>query len=336
MMKRVDRRAVIAGAGLVLLVGCAGRLPAGSLGESRQSGVPVAGGQPDGRTEVAQGTLLVAVRWPDRSIQTIPLGTAKIRIRVLKGAAIRQELPLGRPADNGGPLVSKASLQLDAESGLTVLAEAFRLGTNPASGDISLASASVSGVEIVPNQRTTATLELIPAFVPVLTGFTPDNGGPGVRVTLTGAFGSSGYYGVRIGTTSGWGSASGSTITAEVPQGATTGPVSALDDGVPSAPGATFSVLASLALQPQTVTLGKGQTATFSVPTGTDTLGRQVANPTLTRWEVFDPTPLFMPGAGSAVGTLTPAGLFLAQATGTAWVQVWSGNLAATAAVTVN
>jgi hypothetical protein len=87
-----------------------------------------------------------------------------------------------------------------------------------------------------------------------------------------------------------------------------------LDDEVPSLPGGTFSV-----------------------PTGTDTQGLSIVNPTLTRWKLIDPSRLSLPGDDtSLIGTLDQDGLFTATMPGTAHVYVFSGTLFATMSVTVN
>lgn len=282
-----------------------------------------------------KGTLLVNVLWPKRATQMIPLSTQTIRFRVTKGNNILSEIPLSRPVRNGSPLVAQASLRLDADSGLTIQADAFSTSL-VASSDLPIASATLTGVSVVANQRTPVQLSLAPVFTPTLTDFTPKNGGPGVPVTLRGSFGSSGYYGLGIGGVEGYGSLSGSDVIAFIPSGATTGPLVVLADGVPSSMGATFNVLTRLDLSPLSPVTSTGSPITFTVPTGLDTSSQSIANPTLTAWEVVDPANLNPPGPQpSTVGTISSSGVFTPQATGTAWVRVRSGYLFATASVTV-
>jgi len=286
----------------------------------------------------ARGTLSVRLRWPERRVQTIPISTQIIRLRVLKNGVVVSELPISRPSSTNPNQSAQGSLQLDAGTGLTVQAEAFR-ASPIASGDVPIASASVTGVGIFVNQKTTVTLNLVPVFVPTLTGLSPSNGGPGVAVTLSGAFGGSGYYGMGLAGLISSGRASGGAIVATVPFRATTGPAIALADGVPSAGGATFSVLAGLGLTPSAGATTVGNTVQFSVPTGTDTSSPSltIANPTITGWDVVDPAQLVSPNAPTRnVGSIDSNGLFTAKARGTVWVRAFSGYLVATASITVN
>lgn len=286
--------------------------------------------------QATRGSLSFKLLWPKREIQLIPLSAQTIRIRVLKNGTLRYEHALPRPAGDGTALVGEASLPLDAESGLTVLAEAFRSAPVIPS-DQPIATASASGVDVVANQKTSVVLNLAPAFTPTLTGFSPTNGGPGVEVTLSGSFGDSQYHGIGIGGVTGPGRASGSAVVANVPDGALTGPVTAFADGVSSPPGATFRVLKALNFDPASKSFQVGDTFEFGVASGTDTNDQAVGNPTITRWEVIDPAQLNAAfPAPSQVGTITSKGEFTAQAAGTTLIRVWSGSVAAMATITVD
>jgi hypothetical protein len=289
----------------------------------------------DPTTRAPQGMLSVNIRWPERQTQTIPLSTQTIRLRVSQGDTVLHDLPLGRPEASDSALVSGATLLVDAGTGFTIRADAYR--TSPvSSGDVPIASDVQSNVTIHASQKNPVALDLHPVFVPTLTGVSPTNGGPGVKVTLTGSFSDSGSYqmslsGKKIQ------AASGSILTAEVPVGASTGAVIVLDDGVPSLPGGTFSVLAALNATASTLVTTVGASVPFSVPTGMDTAGLSIVNPTITRWKLIDPARLSLPGDDtSPIGTLDQDGLFTATATGSAHVYVFSGTLLATLSVTVN
>jgi hypothetical protein len=259
----------------------------------------------------------------------IPLSTQKIRVRVSKGESLIQELSLSRPSENGGSLVAQATLRLEAANDLTVRVEAVQEGS-----DLALATGTKNGVRIVPNQRTGLKVELQPVFAPTLTAVTPTNGGPGVSVTLTGNFGNSGYYGIRIGEAQAAGSLSAGNLLAQVPNGARSGAVIALADGVLSEPGPAFQVLSVLTPSPLSANADIGGTLQFSA-SAQDTEGTPVASPTLTRWEVVTPSDNPRRVSVSPVGVIDENGLFTAQATGTAWIRVWSGNLPATASISV-
>jgi hypothetical protein len=306
--------------------------PSASAGDPH----PVAAFPDDPAGPRGLGTLVVSIAWPERSVHVIPTSTQWIRLQVLKGDTKLVEAQLSRPTGAGGSLTSQASLLLDAGANFDLQADAFRLEAS-ATGDTPIATARRSGVSVKANERTAVTMAMVPALVPTLSSFSPTNGGPGVTLTLVGTFGVSGYYGVDIGGTRGVGIASGSTaILAGVPADAKTGPVSALDDGVPSLPGATFSVLIRLDLAPSAATVSNGAAASFTVPTAVDTASKTIANPTLTRWEVVDPLQPADPlAAATGIGAITSGGLFTAKATGSAWIRVLSGALAATAAIVV-
>lgn len=282
----------------------------------------------------SQGSLNVSIRWPQRELQTIPLSTEIIRLRVSKGGTLITEVPIGRPEATDSALVSQATVHLDAGTGFTVKAEAFRVSP-VTEGAVAIAAATVTGMTIIASQQNPVILNLAPVFVPTLTGVSPTNGGPGIPVTLTGAFSNSGSYGLRLGALTST-AASGSGLTASIPAGALSGPLVALDDGVPSASGTVFSVLARLDVSPASASTAIDSVLQFSVPTGLDTGGLTISMPTVTRWALLDPTRFNLPGsATSNIGSLSQSGLFTAQATGSAWLYVFSGGLAATAAITV-
>lgn len=288
---------------------------------------------PSLQARASVGTLSVSIRWPRRTVQLIPLSTQNIRIQVQdQGGSVLNETIISRPPDNGGTLVAVVNLQVSAGSGLIVQVDAFR---DEVIGDLSepIARATSAPVTVTANQRTSLALTLAPVYSPGLTSFSPDNGGPGTPVTLVGDFGDSGYYAISLGgvqspATSG----SSTSISATIPHGVPSGPLTAWADGASASLGATFSVLTALVVTPSTRTTTVSALTSYAVPTGTDTTGQTIANPTITHWEVVDPLDL---NATSSVGTIDASGAFTATQAGTAWVRAWSGNLQATATVTV-
>lgn len=281
------------------------------------------------------GTLSAKVLWPSRQIQMIPLSAQTIRLRALNGQAVLGEVKIARAPGGDGAQVAQALMQLNAASGLTVLAEAFREGPQALStSSVAIASASVSNVSIIANQKTSVTLNLIATFFPTLSSFTPSNGGPGVPVTFSGSFGSSGYYGISFAGTRISASGNSATLSANVPAQAITGTVQAWADGASSSAAGSFQVLSALSVAPSSGTRAVGASMSFSA-SATDTNSSLVSAPTITLWDVVDPsTPHEFDS--SSVGSIDEAGVFTALATGTAWVRAWSGSLAATAEVTVN
>lgn len=276
----------------------------------------------------------VAVRWPLRTTQVIPLSAETIWLRVEKDGEVLQDVLIPRPEEGTESLVATSSFFMDAVTGLQVFAAAFQAGQ--ATADVPIASDMVAGVDLYPNQRTVVTLDLKPAVKPLVSSFSPSNGGPGAPVVVRGAFGASGYYQLAIGQTRRSGSLdSDGNLVASVPAGALTGPLSVLADGVPSAEAGTFRVLSALALAPFSAKLKPGQQLTFAAA-ALDTKGVAVSSPAITRWELLDPEKFSLPGSPeSDIGTLTPEGAFTATSPGVAWIYAWSGYLFATASVTV-
>jgi hypothetical protein len=300
---------------------------------------PVATGTASGGpVDVAakRATLTFTIAWPRRTVQTIPNSTTVMRLSVLKGTTVvAQQVQRRFPSPT-----AQFSLQLNADSGLSVLAEAFALPNVTSVNGVPVipasttpvASASLANVTLVPNQHLAVSLSLIPAFIPQIATFSPQNGGPGINVTLTGSFGSSGPYTVLLGgNTCSVLSFTGPTLVVAVPYNGSTGAWTAQYDGVSSPATGSFQVLQTLNLLPRAATTSVGQSLSFSVPTGLDTNNATVSNPTVTGWAIVDPTT----GGTTSVGTLSASGSFQAQATGAAVIQVYSGTLKATTSVLV-
>ncbi|MNY10665.1 hypothetical protein D3C86_1436540 [compost metagenome] len=245
------------------------------------------------------------------------------------------EQTLGRPPRDDAEAVAQGTLSLDAASGLTVVAEAFR--TNPIlSSDLPIASSEEQGVSVVANQKTSLTLVLAPHFTPVLSGFKPDNGGPGVEVTLEGTFGDSPYVGLAIGDKEAIGRVRDGRIVASVPWNAASGPVMALADGDRSGALGTFRVLKELAFDPARKAFSVGETYEFTVGSATDTAGQAISNPTITRWEALPPGEINSDfPAPSTVASVDDKGVFTALTTGEVAIRVYSGALSAYKTITV-
>lgn len=291
-------------------------------------------GQPEA-TRTGQAMLQVGVQWPRRSTQVIPLSAETLWIHVKKGAQTLHAAQLRRP-DPVGTQTATMSFVADADTGLSVRAEAFRAGQ--ASTSVPIAAAQAAGVDLYPNQRTTVVLDLAATTPSSITAFSPTNGGPGVMVSVSGQFSPSGYYRMALGSAESHATYKhAQLLEAVVPVGAQSGPLTIYDDGFPWLSSPSFHVLSVLTLSPSLPqVVAAGQSRAFSVPTALDTAQQQVSDPTITGWMLLNPV-TFEP---SPVGTLTASGgaaTFSASptATGSAWLYVRSGNLIATVSVTV-
>ncbi|MNY12321.1 hypothetical protein D3C86_1453930 [compost metagenome] len=188
---------------------------------------------------------------------------------------------------------------------------------------------------------------------PVITGFSPDNGGPGASVAIYGQ-----YLGAErglmpdflfggISTTQRYPALDGTASTL-VPLDAVSGAIAPVVDGVPGEAFGTFTVLKALAIRPLAQTVALGGTASFEAIATTSANVPFTGTPAV-QWSAYspfkavqagyrvagiitDPTPEPPPYAGQ----IDPWGVFTADgATGTFEVAILSGRLLATASVTV-
>lgn len=279
------------------------------------------------------GSLAVAIRWPARQTQVIPLSTAVIRLRVLAGTRLLVERDLPRPATTELRPTTQAGLVLEATTSLTVEAAAYRHDP-PLEGEAPLATGLATDVAIRPNERTAVTLALIAGHGPTLVGFAPTAGGAGVPVLLSGVFGGTGPFAWSVGDRVQLAAASGSQLATTVPIGARSGPVTVYVDGVSATCPGSFQVVTRLELAPASASVATGQSLQFSVPRGQDAAGLTVDLPAVTRWEVVRPGTA-LTGQETGVATIDAAGRLQALAAGQAWVRVWSGGVCATASVQV-
>lgn len=292
------------------------------------SGPLAAGGGTPGDPRLA--VLTIAVRWPEKRVQAIPMSARKMRVRVLKGAAVLAEESLNRP-DARQTDVQFARLLLEADSGLTIRVEAFEQTTLTESSR-PIAAAEKTGYTLLPNRVNTLSLSLVPAFTLRILDVSPRNGGPGVPVAVTGLFDDwrdlSVFLGPAIGEID---ATSSQEIRTRVPAGAASGEWRVWANGIYSPATASFRVLGSLDLRPSQATVSVGDTIAFAVPEGTDTAGATLSAPTLTAWSVVEP----VTGATTSVGTISAEGAFLAKQAGTAEIRVFSGTVQASALVEV-
>lgn len=302
-----------------LLAACQG--PPGLLAGS----APASGASRPAETGKAEITFSIA--WPVRSTQVIPLSAQSIRVRVLKADTVLGELTQTRAAQSQ---TAQGSLMLEADTGLTVRAEAFEVRT-PTESDQPIAVAEATDISLTANERQKLNLTLVPTAPPVITGITPTNGGPGVLVTLTGQFGKGPYSAFLGSFTALLDSYDAGTVVAIVPDRSASDAWRVRANGVLSEATGSFKVLQTLDVSPLEATASVGGKVTFSVPAGLDTQGATVSNPTLTAWALVEPNS----ESTTSVGALDDKGVFTAGEAGTAEVRVFSGTLMATATVRV-
>ncbi|MBO9541400.1 carboxypeptidase regulatory-like domain-containing protein [bacterium] len=189
----------------------------------------------------------------------------------------------------------------------------------------SYAPAVVEGVVVRPNETTRADLQLA-LDAPKLVSLSATNGASGAEITLNGEnFGVSKhkvlqvYFGNTLAVK--LDPLSDTTIKVTVPDGATSGGVVLVSDGVRSNP-LPFTVISSIAVTPRLVGLYPGDVQQFTA-VAQDDRGHVVASPAL-EWST----------SYAGAGTLNPGAVFTATGEGFTRIQATSGKLFDRAAVT--
>lgn len=295
-----------------------------------------------GASVSAGGRVELSVRWPYRT-QVIPTSTQRLVIRV--EGPTSQRTVVDRPV--GEAPVSVATLELEAGDDYRIAVEAY----DASDPDLPIASGRSEPFSALPNTLHRVTVALQATFVPAVLSVSPDNGGPGALVTVAGSnFGlSRGLWPVVSfgGILAARGVQAGpEALTVRVPAGARSGPLGVTVDGVPEAAAtASFRVLSILEIVPTSTSVTAGAAFAFTAR-GTTEAGMLLAAPNV-EWSLMPmPDPAYVdPGledvpAGSpylpAIGSLDSVGRFVSNgATGSQWLQIVSGSLTATAAITV-
>jgi len=246
--KRAGQLATIA-----ILTGCATLSPLRSIEPRSAAGIQ---GPLGSAADQTTGTVLVAVKWPTRGAtyrgQVIPESANSIRLRVLPAGGSPEIAPTLLIRPSGGSLISTASIEVAAAQNLTVEAKAYRLSV-PGDSSTPIATASVSGVNVLPSTETAVALILAPASPPSISGFSPPNAGPGALVTFTGINFLEGGAAVKFASNQSAqvGTVTATTLVAAVPASASNGPVQITIDGI-TATSSAFTVLGELTLSPAT------------------------------------------------------------------------------------
>lgn len=291
----------------------------------------------------APSEVAVTIRWPYRA-QVLPTSAQHLSFQL--SGPTSQTMDAFRP--DGTSPTSTATLSVEVGTGYTLTVQAFDNAPTPRL----VASGTSSAFDVKANERTNVTITLNAALVPTVTGFSPDNGGPGATVMLYGT-----NFGQDRGLTPGF-TFNGvpvtvvyppqeGTVSVLVPLTATSGLILPKVDGVTGTGTGSFTVLKQLGLQPLSVTVASGDSVVFTALATTSADAAFAATPSVT-WSVSAPIKpaAFRIQAGGdqipeastgsiALGTITSQGRFTASATGSAHVTILSGTLIATASVTV-
>ncbi|MBM3270049.1 MAG: IPT/TIG domain-containing protein [Candidatus Sericytochromatia bacterium] len=222
------------------------------------------------RTSVAQGRLVLSIRWPDgpgRDLrgyraQLVPDSTATLKVIVKKGATTISSTDVNRPS---GQAVTNATIQLNADTGLTVTVEAYPSGANSGT---KVAEASQANLTIRSSADTSLTVSLGSLYTPSITGTSASYARAGDSLTITGSNLAPAWRGsgptVLFPGPSGTVAAtptsvSDTSLTVAVPSGAQSGNVAVKVDGVTGG-SAAFEIGATL-------TIGAGGTIPASTAT---------------------------------------------------------------------
>lgn len=269
----------------------------------------------------AFGRVSLAIRWPERSTQYIPLATSVLEF---KAYALGSDTAIAvqsatRPASG----TSTVSFDQLPAGEVVVTGQA-----KDAEGRV-LSSGSVQ-LTIVANSLVQGRLTLVSTEVPQILSMSPVNGDPGATVTLFGAgFGAnrSATFSVRIGGVPADAPAriDDTTLTFKVPEAATNSVVTLQVEAKATSSVAVFKTIRSWELSPMAadVFVPNG-VATFSV-TARDWQGALVPDPTL-KWTATTQS--------GAAGSLDPSGVFTAgDDPGTHKVRLGNGSAAIEATV---
>ncbi|MBM3275577.1 MAG: hypothetical protein FJZ00_10510, partial [Candidatus Sericytochromatia bacterium] len=214
--------------------------------------------------EPATGTLRLTIHWPmgpGRDLrgyhaQLIPDSTSRIAISIQDGDTEVATASISREA---GQASAGAVFKLEAAANLAVLAEAYsvvpeqlevvqyRIQEESNPGEVLIAQGSAI-VNVNKSQDTDAAIELSSLYVPAVSELSSNAARPGDLVRLSGSNlqvdwnpgGSTVIVRTVSGTASAIVSASPEAIDLTVPDGAVTGPLNVIVDGVPSPSDATL------------------------------------------------------------------------------------------------
>lgn len=296
--------------------------------------------------KAAKGTLAFQVLWPARAVQTIPTAASSIYISVQASGSEIGSITLVRP-DTSSAIVSSGSVDVEAATGLTVVARAYESGSPNRATDPVLAAAASTDVAVVDGQNTEVRLTLVAPGAPNLASVSPPAIGVGGKATVTGAnLGPAAGLPFTIGLVTGGetidlssgavGASSGGsdTITFTLPSNARNGKILVKTNGTASNE-LPFKIISMLAISPASPSVQKGTDLQFTaLASDSPELGSNqtvIASPVV-QWSLGGLT-----GTESTlVATISETtGLLTAIKAGTLSVVVSSGKASASTLVTV-
>lgn len=273
--------------------------------------------------ERAEGELRLNIRWPERSVQAIPLSANAATVWLYDSAGRPMtQATVQRPTE--GNLSSQVFFRVKATMGVKVVAKLYR-ETTPGENTAPVAMGT-GHVDIYANNVNFVAITMDPLVEPALAVLTPSYGGVGKEVVISGAFLGANedleytvkFTGIPATSVS---RISDEEIRATVPEGAVSGEVEVAVDGIRKT--LPFEVLADLSFE----NLNLKHQAYRIVPltcmgTFTDGSRRQVDALT---WSSSD----------HAIATVDQNGLLRPIAPGTATITAESGEAKAVALVEV-
>lgn len=291
-----------------------------------------------------QSEVAVTIQWPYRA-QVLPTSAQHLTFQL--SGPTSETISVFRP--EGSSPTSVATLSVDVGNGYTLNVQAYDNALRL------VASGTSAAFNVLANERTNVTVALLPVYAPSITGFSPDNGGPGATVEI---------YGTNFVLNSGlkpsftFGGVPATvvyeplegTVSVLVPMTAVSGIILPRLDGVTGTGTGSFTVLKDLAISPVSVSLASGSSQIFTALATTSGNVAFTATPSVT-WRVsapFTSLPINqyriqingdgLPEGSTesiSVGTIDQQGTFTAKATGSTEISIMSGTLLATASVTV-
>ena len=265
-------RLMLASVLLLALIGCQAILPEGLASQASLSATK--GAIRSAADTRPHGFLKLAIMWPTLAeqrelgyrAQLIPDSAAEMDIRVFDGSTeVGSALDVTRTA---GPLTN-VTIELRAKNNLSVDVKVYPAGANAGT---QIASGAASGVNIYSSADTSATVTLVPGYVPAISSLSSGAGAVDASITLTGtnfknAWGATPtvYFNGTAATPT---SASNTSITVAVPSGATTGNITVKADNVTSVSTANYYVLSGIALTAANVTINGHTTGSDGLVAG--------------------------------------------------------------------
>jgi hypothetical protein len=270
------------------------------------------------------GLLSITVNWPARGVSMIPNVTNTLGVVVSdKDGNKLATVVVPRPA---GALKLTTTVKIRIANNLSITVYAYLEG-NPVVGTTPfVARGDASGFSVFPSKNTLVKVTLAPADVPAITRILPDAAKVGDTVTIEGA-NLAGFQGVLPAIAFNGATASALTplsdtkLEAKVPQGATTGRVTASIFDMPSTSNAQYWIGGGIAV---TLPGQASQESGVTLPSGLVYYGKSAKLDALVAWlfapgedlagQPAAPPALLWKSSNAAAGPLSQAGILASAA----------------------